>query len=49
VTLALILGDLVSAEVLGRPAAELESFRPQRFATGGAAAGYTAPRTPGTQ
>jgi glycine/D-amino acid oxidase-like deaminating enzyme len=49
VTLALILGDLVGNEVLGLPAAELESFRPQRFAAGEAAASFPAPRTPGTQ
>jgi glycine/D-amino acid oxidase-like deaminating enzyme len=49
VTLALVLGDLVGSEVLGRTALELESFRPERFATGNAAESAAAPRTPGTQ
>jgi D-hydroxyproline dehydrogenase subunit beta len=49
VTLALILGDLVGEEVLGRSAPELESFRPGRFAAGSVAWSAAAPRTPGTQ
>jgi len=48
VTLALILGDLVSSEVLGQSAAELECFRPERFAEGNVAQSAPAPRKPGT-
>jgi glycine/D-amino acid oxidase-like deaminating enzyme len=49
ITLAPLLGDLVSGELLGSESPLLADFRPSRFAGGATRAAPTAARRPGDQ